>query len=254
MRLFDTHAHLLSERFDQDRDELIAWLPELGMVGMIEVGCTVDNSREALKLAESAGYIYAAIGVHPHEAGEAPPDFIEQLEALAKNPKAVAIGEIGLDYHYDFSPRDVQRRVFERQLELAWRLRLPVAIHMREATQDVLAMLREYKGIKGVMHCFSGSPETAVICVAMGLCVSFTGSVTFKNARKVVEAAAAVPIDRLMAETDCPYLAPEPVRGRRNDPSNVRYVIEKLAEIKGIPADEMAAINIRNAKELYAIK
>ncbi len=253
MRLFDTHAHLLSERFDQDRDALIRRLPEMGIVGMIEVGCTVADSREALNLAQETDYIYAAIGVHPHEAAQAGPDYIERLEALAAHPKAVAIGEIGLDYHYDFSPRDVQKKVFERQMELAQRLELPVAIHMREATQDVLAILREHKGIKGVMHCFSGSPETAEICVNMGLCVSFTGSVTFKNARKVVEAAAVVPIDRLMAETDCPYLSPEPVRGRRNDPANVRHVIEKLAEIKGIPADEMAAINIRNAKELYAI-
>lgn len=254
MRLFDTHAHLLSERFDDDRDELITGLPEVGMVGMIEVGCTVADSRRAIALAEGADYIYVTIGVHPHDAAEAEPDSIEQLEALAKHPKVVAVGEIGLDYHYDFSPRDVQRKVFGRQLALAQRLDMPIAIHMREATQDTLAMLREHKGIRGVMHCFSGSPETAEICLGLGLHVSFTGSVTFKNARKVVEAAGVVPLERLMAETDCPYLAPEPVRGRRNDPSNVRYVIEKLAEIKGIAAEEMAEINIQNAKGLYAIK
>lgn len=254
MRLFDTHAHLLSERFDDDRDELITGLPEVGMVGMIEVGCTVADSRRAIALAEGADYIYVTIGVHPHDAAEAKPDCIEQLEALAKHPKVVAVGEIGLDYHYDFSPRDVQRKVFERQLELAQRLDLPIAIHMREATQDTLAMLQEHKGIRGVMHCFSGSPETAEICLGLGLHVSFTGSVTFRNARKVVEAAGVVPLERLMAETDCPYLSPEPVRGRRNDPSNVRYVIEKLAEIKGIAAEEMAEINIQNAKGLYAIK
>lgn len=253
MRLFDTHAHLLSEKFDEDRDELIARLPQLGIAGMIEVGTTVSDSVKAIQLAEKADYIYATIGVHPHEAAEAEPDYIEQLRALAANPKVLAIGEIGLDYHYDFSPRDVQREVFARQLELARELELPVAIHMREATQDTLAILRDHKITFGVMHCFSGSAETAELCVDIGLHVSFTGSVTFKNARKVVEAAAVVPMDRLMAETDCPYLSPEPVRGRRNDPSNVRYVIEKLAEIKGIAPDEMAEVNIRNAKELYRI-
>jgi TatD DNase family protein len=253
MRLFDTHAHLLSERFDEDREAVIAALPGQGVVGMLEIGCTAQDSRKAVSLAESADYIWAAIGVHPHESAEAEPDYIERLEALAATPRAVAIGEIGLDYHYDFSPRDVQRQVFERQLALAQRLGLPVIIHMREATQDTLAMLREHKGLAGVMHCFSGSAETAEICLGLGLHVSFTGSVTFRNARKVVDAAAMVPPDRLMAETDCPYLAPEPVRGRRNDPSNVRYVIEKLAQIKGIGADEMAEINIRNAKELFRI-
>ncbi len=253
MRLFDTHAHLLSEKFDEDRDDLIARLPQMGIAGMIEVGTTVSDSVKAIQLTEKTDYIYATIGVHPHEAAEAEPDYIEQLRALAANPKVLAIGEIGLDYHYDFSPRDVQREVFARQLELARELELPVAIHMREATQDTLAILREHKMTRGVMHCFSGSAETAEICVDMGLHVSFTGSVTFKNARKVVEAAAVVPMDRLMAETDCPYLSPEPVRGRRNDPSNVRYVIEKLAEIKGVAPEEMAEINIRNAKGLYHI-
>ncbi len=254
MRLFDTHAHLLSEKFDEDRDALIARLPDLGIVGMIEVGTTVSDSVKAIELAEKADYIYTTIGVHPHEAAEAEPDYIERLRALAANPKVLAIGEIGLDYHYDFSPRDVQRDVFARQLELARELELPVAIHMREATQDTLAILKEHGISHGVMHCFSGSAETAEICVDMGLYLSFTGSVTFKNARKVVEAAAVVPLDRLMAETDCPYLSPEPVRGRRNDPSNVRYVIEKLAEIKGIAPDEMAEANISNAKGFYNIK
>jgi len=254
MRLFDTHAHLLSEKFDADREALINELPARGLVGCIEVGTDIEFSGKAQQLAERTDYIWAAVGVHPHDASDAPDDYIERLTEIAARPKVTAIGEIGLDYHYDFSPRDVQRRVFERQLELAQRLGLPVIIHMREATQDTLAMLREHKGIKGVMHCFSGSAETAEVCVGMGLYVSFTGSVTFKNARKVVEAAAAVPPERLMAETDCPYLSPEPVRGRRNDPTNVRYVLEKLAEIKGVPADEMAEINIRNARELFGIE
>ncbi len=253
MALFDTHAHLLSEQFDDDRAALIERLPSLGLEGVIEIGTTVDDSLSAAALAAKTNYIYAAVGVHPHEAKDAPPDYLEQLEALASQPKVVAVGEIGLDYHYDFSPRDVQQRVFSAQLALAMRLGLPVAIHMREATQDTLAILREHPGLTGVMHCYSGSPETAEILVEMGLCVSFTGSVTFKNARKTVEAAAVVPLNRIMAETDCPYLSPEPVRGRRNDPSNVRHVLQKIADIKGIPFDDMCRINIENAKGLYHI-
>lgn len=254
MRLFDTHAHLLDEKFDEDRASLIESLPSLGLEGVIEIGTTVDDSRAAAQLAADVDYIYAAVGVHPHEAQDVSADYIAQLEALAAQPKVVAIGEIGLDYHYDLSPRDVQQRVFTEQLSLAKRLSLPIAIHMREATQDTLAILREHSGLKGVMHCFSGSAETAKILVEMGFCVSFTGSVTFKNARKTAEAARAVPLNRLMAETDSPYLSPEPVRGRRNDPSNVRHVLQKLADIKGVPFEDMCAVNIENAKGLYHIK
>lgn len=254
MRLFDTHAHLLSDKFDEDRQALVAALPGRGLTGVIEVGTNIEYSERAVQLAAEEDYIHAAIGVHPHDVGEAPDDYLEALEELAKHPKVVALGEVGLDYYYDFSPRDVQRKAFERQLALAERLNLPVIVHMREATQDALALLREHKGLRGVMHCFSGSAETAEICVGMGLHVSFTGSVTFKNARKVVEAAAVVPLERLMAETDCPYLSPEPVRGRRNDPSNVRYVIEKLADIKGVTFDEMCEANINNAKGLFGIQ
>lgn len=254
MRLFDTHAHLLDEKFGDDRASLIETLPSLGLEGLLEVATTVPDSRAAAQLAADVDYIYAVVGVHPHEAKDVSADYLAQLEALAAQPKVVAVGEIGLDYHYDLSPRDAQQRVFSEQLALAMRLGLPVAIHMREATQDTLAILREHQGLKGVMHCFSGSSETAEILVEMGLCVSFTGSVTFKNARKTVEAAQVVPLDRLMAETDCPYLSPEPVRGRRNDPSNVRHVLQRLAEIRGVPFEDMCAINIENAKGLYQIK
>lgn len=254
MKLFDTHAHLLSEKFDEDREALIAALPGRGLTGVIEVGTNLETSRRAVHLAAQVDYIHAAIGIHPHDAAEAPVDYVERLAELAAQPEVVAIGEIGLDYYYDFSPRDVQCKVFDRQLALAVENNLPVVIHMREATQDTLSLLREHKGLRGVMHCFSGSAETAKECLDMGLHVSFTGSVTFKNARKVVEAAAVVPLDRLMAETDCPYLSPEPVRGKRNDPSNVRYVIEKLAEIKGISTDAMCETNINNAKGLFGIK
>ena len=253
MRLFDTHAHLLDKRFDNDRRLLIDALPGHGVIGVIECGTTADDSRCAAALAADTDYIYAAAGIHPHEAAEAPNDYITQIETIAAQPKVVAIGEIGLDYHYDFSPRDVQKKVFEQQLTLGRKLNLPVVLHMREATQDMLGILREHQGVRGVLHCFSGSAETAEICIDLGLCISFTGTVTFKNAKKTIDAARVVPLERLMAETDCPYLSPEPKRGTRNDPSNVRYVLEKLAEIKGVTFEEMCARNEQNAKGLYAI-
>lgn len=253
MRLFDTHAHLLDRKFDVDRQILINTLPESGIVGVIECGTNVTESKRAAALTESADYLYAAAGVHPHDSNEAQNDFIIQIEALARKPKVIAIGEIGLDYHYDFSPKETQRKVFGQQLDLAKRLGMPVAIHMREATQDMLAILEEHKGVKGVVHCFSGSAETAEIMTGMGLHISFTGSVTFDNARKVVDAAAAVPIEKLMAETDCPYLSPEPVRGTRNNPVNVKFVLQKLAQLKGVSFEDMCEANINNAKRLYNI-
>lgn len=253
MRLFDTHAHLLDEKFDEDRDALIKQMPSGGLVGIIEVGCCVNISRRAVKLAEENDYIYAAVGVHPHECAELPSDYLDVLEELANSTKVIAIGEIGLDYHYDFSPREVQRKVLEEQITLAEKLDLPMIFHMRKSTADMMSILEEHKGIRGVMHCFSGSVETAQRCIELGLHISFTGSVTFKNARKVVDAAAAVPKTRIMAETDCPYLSPEPMRGRRNDPRNVEHVLRKLAEIKDVSFEDMCSINIENAKGLYGI-
>jgi len=253
MQLFDTHAHLLDERFDEDRDALIEQMPADGVVGVIECGCCVDISILAAKLAQEHDYIYAAVGVHPHDSEDVPDDYISVLEKLAGNKKVIAIGEIGLDYYYDNSPRDVQRKVFEAQIVLAEKLDLPMIFHMRKSTADMLSILEEHKGIRGVMHCFSGSVETAQRGIELGLHISFTGSVTFKNARKVVDAAAAVPLNRIMAETDCPYLSPEPKRGRRNDPRNVEHVIRRLAEIKDVSFEQMCQINIENAKGLYNI-
>ncbi len=253
MRLFDTHVHLLDGRFDKDRQELIKTLPESGMVGMIECATDEKTSIKAAQLAKDTEFIYAAVGIHPHVAAKTSANYLKNIEELAAQPKVIAIGEIGLDYHYDFSPRDIQKKVFEEQLILAKKLGFPVALHMRESTQDMMSILKEHKGLKGVMHCFSGSAETAEQCVKLGLCVSFTGTVTFKNAKKTIDAAAAVPLGSLMAETDCPYLSPEPIRGKRNNPANVRYVLEKLAEIKGVSFQEMCEANIQNAKELYNI-
>jgi TatD DNase family protein len=253
MRLFDTHGHLLDERFDADREALIAELPAQGVVGFVEIGTDIAESAKAAALAARVDYIYAAVGVHPHEAKDAPDDYLDRLRALARQPKVVAIGEIGLDYHYDFSPRDVQKKAFEQQLALAAEMDLPVALHMREATQDMMGILREHRGVRGVMHCFSGSAETARQCLDLGLYISFAGTVTFKNAHKTVKAAETVPKDRILAETDSPYLSPEPKRGRRNDPSHVQYVIEKLAAVKRVSFEEMCDINMVNAKGLYAI-
>ncbi len=253
MRLFDTHAHLLDERFDEYRDALIRQLPKDGVVGVIEAGSSLDVSRRAVILAQEHDYIYAAVGVHPHESNGLQDGYLGVLEELAQSKKVIAIGEIGLDYHYDFSPREVQRKVLEEQVMLAQKLNLPMIFHMRESTADMLSILEAHKGIRGVMHCFSGSVETAQRCIALGLYISFTGSVTFKNARKTVDAAAEVPLDRIMAETDCPYLSPEPERGRRNDPRNVAHVLQKLALIKNVSFEDMCSINIENAKGLYNI-
>ncbi len=253
MRLFDTHAHLLDGRFDEDRDELIERMPSEGIVGMIEAGCCEDVSAAAVELAERVGYIYAAVGIHPHDSEDVSENYLGLLESLAANSKVIAIGEIGLDYYYDNSPRDIQRKVFRQQIELAQKLDLPMVYHMRKATADFLEILKDYNDLKGVVHCYSGSAETAHELIKMGLHISFTGSVTFKNAKKVVEAAQEVPLNRLMAETDSPYLSPEPVRGRRNDPRNVEHVIRKLAEIKEISFEQMCEINIDNAKGLYGI-
>lgn len=249
--LFDTHAHILDSRFDCDREKLLDSLPKLGLIGFIEAGTTIEDSEKAAELSSRVDYVHAAVGIHPHEAKNAPNDYLQKLCALAQTKKVVAIGEIGLDYHYDFSPRIQQQKVFSQQLELSEKLGLPVIVHMRQATQDTLSILNEHKKVRGVMHCYSGSAQTAKLLLEMGFYISFAGAVTFKNAKKLIEAAAAVPLDRLMAETDCPYLAPEPLRGRRNNPYNVRYVLQKLAEIKNIPFGQMCEININNAKGLF---
>jgi len=253
MTLFDTHAHLVSSRFDDDRQAVIDAYAGDGLLGSIEVGDDLANSKKAVALAEANPLIYAAVGVHPHEAKDVSEDYIQTLSALAAHPKVVAIGEIGLDYHYDFSPREVQQAVFKAQIALAKQLSLPIIIHTREATKDTLDILASFAPLSGVVHCFSGSKETALEMVKMGLHISFTGSVTFKNAKKVQEAFMALPLDRLMAETDSPYLSPEPMRGKRNQPKYVGYVIEKMAALKNISPDEMADINIENAKKLFGV-
>ena len=237
--IFDSHAHYDDKAFDPDRGELLAALPQNGVGGVVNCGASLESSRTAVALAEAYPYVYAAVGVHPEEVKGVPEDYLEQLERLAAKPKVVAIGEIGLDYYWEenASP-DVQKRFFEDQLLLAKRLCLPVIIHDREAHGDTMELLQKHKP-KGVLHCFSGS--------------IFGGSVTFKNARHPVEAAGAVPLDRLLLETDAPYMAPVPCRGKRNDSSLIRYVAEKIAEIRGISAEQVLNASFENARALFSI-
>ena len=251
--IFDSHAHYDQKRFDADRAEVIAALPAAGVTRVLNAACDLPSTHEGIALAEAYPFFWCSAGVHPHEAEDAPADYLEQLKELVKHPKVVAIGEIGLDYHYDFSPRDIQRRVFEEQLILAKELDLPVIIHDREAHGETMELLTRYRP-KGVVHCFSGSAEMARQVVELGMYVGFTGTVTFKNARKPLEAVAAVPADRLLMETDCPYMAPEPLRGRRCDSSMLPYTAAAMAAAKGMTPQQLADAAAANACRLFGIE
>ena len=254
MKLFDSHCHLDDEKFDEDRAETIARLREGGVEKCVCVGSDLPSSHRCVALAEQYDFIYAAAGVHPHEAKDAPPDYIDQLKTLLSHPRVVALGEIGLDYYYDLSPRDVQKRVLQEQLDLACDADMPVIFHIRDAHGDMFDILRSRSCLPaGVIHCCSASAEMVREYLKMGFYISFAGPITFKNAAGPVSASQAVPLNRLLIETDSPYLAPVPLRGRRNEPANVRYVLEKQAEIHGVPADELAEITFRNACALYRI-
>ncbi len=251
--LFDTHAHLDDAAFDADRAALLAALPGAGLSFVMNPGCSLASSRAAVALAEQYPYVYAAVGSHPDAADEVNDETIQAYRALAAHPKVLAIGEIGLDYHYEDIPRAIQQQAFRAQLALAAELDLPVIVHDREAHADCLAIIGAYPQVTGVFHCFSGSAEMAKELVAKGWYIGFTGVLTFKNARRAVEAAAAIPLERIVLETDCPYMAPEPHRGRRNDPRNLPYMAQKLAEIKGIPPEQAAAQTLANGKRLYRL-
>ena len=254
MPLFDTHAHYDDPQFDPDREALLTALPENGVGLVVNPGCDIPTSRQAIALAERYPHVYAAVGYHPENCGPYVPEDLDTLRALARHPKAVAIGEIGLDYYWaENPPRDFQRQVFRAQLQLAEELDLPVIVHDREAHGDSLAIIREFPAVRGVFHCFSGSAEMARELVKLGWLISFTGVLTYKNARKALEAAAAVPLDRLMIETDSPYMAPAPNRGRRNDSRNVAFICQKLAEVKGVSPEECARITWENGKRFFRI-
>ncbi len=251
--LFDTHAHYYDQAFDGERDSILAALPENGVELVLCPGCDLNSSQAAIALAEQYPYVYAAVGIHPEDALNLPPDWLQQIEALSHHPKVKAIGEIGLDYYWKEVPKDLQKEVFRAQLALAQRLDLPVIVHDREAHGDCLAMVREFPGVRGVFHCYSGSAEDAKTLVALGWHLSFTGTITFKNARKAPEVVAAVPMDRLMIETDAPYMAPTPFRGKRCDSRYVYRMAEAIGEIKGLPVEEVARITTENGKRLFAI-
>ena len=252
--LFDSHAHLDDRKFDSDRSETIAALQKSGVSYFVNIGADMESSESSVALAEKYDFVYAAVGVHPYDAETVTDELIEKLRAMAQNKKVVAIGESGLDYHYEDADKQVQKNAFIKHIELANELDMPVIVHNRDSHQDMMDILREHKPKNAIIHCYSGSAEMAKEIVKMGYYISFSGTVTFKNARKVQEAVAEVPLDKLLAETDSPYLCPEPERGKRNDPSKMRYTVEKLAEIKGITFEEMARITLENAKRVYNIE
>lgn len=250
MGIFDTHAHYYKEDFGGELEQLLADLPNRNVERVLAIGCDIASSEEEIALAERYDYIYAAAGIHPEHAAEVSENRESTLEALLKHNKVVALGEIGLDYHYPEPPKDVQREVFVKQLEIAKRLDMPVIIHSREACADTLDILREYKP-RGVLHCFSGSAETAREVVKLGMYIGFTGVLTFKNSKKARAACEAVPIDRLLLETDCPYMAPVPHRGERCDSSMIAFTAAAMAEIKGVSAEEMIDAARKNGERLF---
>lgn len=266
IRLFDTHTHYDDEAYgsEKERNELIESLLQNSINGFIAIGCSLERSAKAVKLAEKYPNCYAAIGIHPDDAPHLPPDYLETLKNFAKSEKVKAVGEIGLDYFYEGYDENIQKRVFKEQLELAAELKLPAVIHSRDATRDTLDILKEYNGRspvetsrlkpKAVMHCFSGSAETAEILVKMGVMLSFTGVLTFKNAKRSVEACKQVPLNMLMLETDCPYLAPAPFRGKRCDSGMAWYTAQKIAQIKKRTTDEIVSICNKNAERFFGIK
>ena len=250
--LFDTHAHMDDRAFDEDREALLAALPEQGIGLVMNPGCSLESSRNVSCLSSKYDYIYAAVGSHPDVADEVNDAVIEEYRQLCReNPKIKAIGEIGLDYYYDDIPREIQLQAFRAQMELAKELDLPVIVHERDAHEDGMKVVSEFPEVKGVFHCYSGSAEMAKWLIARGWYIGFTGVLTFKNARKAVEVASSIPLDRIVLETDCPYMSPEPFRGKRNDPGKLYRMAEKLAEIRGLSVEEIHAITMENGKRLY---
>lgn len=251
--MFDTHAHYDDKAFNNDRYRMIEEVHGLGVEYIINAGSDIKSSKMCIELAEKFEFIYAAVGVHPHEASKAEGNYVDALKEFSKNKKVVAMGEIGLDYHYDFSPRDIQKRVFIEQINLAKDLELPIIVHDRESHEDTLNILSQQKHNIGVLHCFSGSYEMAKDIINMGFYIGIGGPITFNNARKTIEVVEKIPIEYILCETDCPYLTPAPFRGQRNDSRYVRLVIEKIAEIKNIGYIEAEEILTSNAKRLFKI-
>lgn len=252
MKYFESHAHYDDKRFREDREELLGeLLPASGVSHVINIGCDVKSSEMSIRLAEKYDYIYAAVGVHPHELYDMSSQTIARLKKLSEHPKVVAIGEIGLDYYYDTHPRELQRFWFRQQLRLAEEVNKPVIIHSRDASQETFDIIQSTNIRRGSIHCYSGSAQMAQDYVKMGFHIGVGGVVTFSNAKKLVETVEAIPIESILIETDCPYLAPNPNRGKRNDSTNLKYIVEKIAEIKNMTPEDVAKITEKNAKSVF---
>lgn len=253
--LIDSHVHLDDRRYDKDRERIIKDLEEDGIEIVLNIGVNLQSSIESVSMAEKYNRVYAVVGFHPHYSKEAEDSTLEILKSFTNRDKVVAIGEIGLDYYHNHSPKDVQRKWFKRQLDLAKEVDLPVVIHSRDATQETFDILKEAQDgrLRGVLHCYSGSPEMAQEYIKLGFHISIAGPVTFNNARVLKEVAKTVPLDKLLIETDAPYLTPTPNRGKRNEPAYVRYVAAEIAELRGISFEELVKAVNKNTKKLFGI-
>ncbi|MBR6208589.1 MAG: TatD family hydrolase [Oscillospiraceae bacterium] len=251
--IFDTHAHYDDKRFDPDREQVLSALPERGVGLVLNPGCNGESSRSAIALAERYPHVWAAVGWHPEDWASWDKASMDTLRALCTHPRVAAIGEIGLDYYWDKERKSLMREMFERQLNLALQRDLPVIVHDREAHEDSLAMVENYPGLRGVFHCYSGSPEMAERLLALGWYLGFDGPVTYKNNKKAAAVLSVTPPDRILVETDSPYLSPEPLRGRRNDSGSLPYVIRRLAELKGVSEEEMERLTWENGRRLFRI-
>ncbi|WP_227939150.1 TatD family hydrolase [Alkalihalobacillus deserti] len=253
--LFDTHVHLNADQFDEDLEEVITRAKEAGVETMVVVGFDEKTINRALKLIDTYDFLYAAVGWHPVDAIDMEDKHLDWLEELSSNPKVVALGEMGLDYHWDKSPKDIQKVVFRKQIRLAKKVKLPIVIHNRDADQDIVNILKEEEAheVGGIMHCFGGSVEIAQECLRMNFHISLGGPVTFKNAKRPKQVAQEIPLDRLLIETDCPYLAPHPFRGKRNEPALVKLVAEQIAELREMEYEQIAEQTTANAKKLFGL-
>ena len=253
--MIDSHAHYDDEQYNDDRDMILSKMKSDGVECIINPASNLESAKKSILLSEKYDFIYAAVGVHPHDAGTCTDDVLNEIYTLSKHPKVVAIGEVGLDYYYDFSPREVQKDCFIKHIRLAKEAKLPLIIHDREAHQDILNIVVQEKAqeVGGVFHCFSGGIQMAEQVINLGFYVSLGGAVTFKNAKKPVAVAGYLPLDKLLVETDCPYMAPVPFRGKRNHSAYVRYVIEKIAEIKKLSFDEIEQKTSKKKKKLFSL-
>lgn len=253
-KIFDTHAHYDSDSFDEDRENVIKELKENGVIGVLNCGSDLYGLRKSVELAKEFDMFYAAVGIHPENADEFNEDVVKEIKEFVKNEKVKAIGEIGLDYYWEENPpREVQKEVFRAQMKLADELNLPVVIHDRDAHKDTLEIMKEFPNVIGVVHCFSGSVEFAKECIKLGYYIGFTGVLTFKNAKKLVDVCREIPAERMLVETDCPFMAPVPFRGKRNKSDYIEYIIDKMSEIRGISGEEMNEILLNNKNRLFKI-